>query len=273
MADKRIILPENHISLTSSIDIDDILKPLKRIGILYFTYMRNYLDCTQLYLSNQSEWVRAYYDLKLYETSQFQHGPDSYQSGKVVWPIQSDLPVYQYARENLKSDHGITIIKKSEKYTEFYFFSSSLDNYNILNVYLNNLDMLDRFVLFFNDRAERLLKKAEKTKIILPGQLYQQNEEKIHTNPSLADMIDGVINEMQIKKYRIKHEKYRNVKLSSRELDCIFLYQEGKTAKETARELNISQRTVETYFENIKNKLSCYSKDQVMQFLLKDGFF
>ena len=143
----------------------------------------------------------------------------------------------------------------------------------IVNVYLNNLDMLDRFVLFFNDRAERLLKKAERTKIILPGKLYQQSEEKIHTSPALADMIEGVINEMQIKKYRIKHEKYQHIKLSSRELDCIFLYQDGKTAKETARELNISQRTVETYFENIKNKLSCYSKDQVLQFLLKDGFF
>jgi DNA-binding CsgD family transcriptional regulator len=273
MRDSTIILPEKHISLTSSTDIDEILKPLKKLGILYFTYMRNYPDCSQVYLSNDSSWVEAYYGQRLYETSQFQLAPESYRSGKIVWPAQSDLPVYQYGREYLKSDNGVTIIKKSGNYTEFYFFSSSVNNNGIVNVYVNNMAILEKFVLYFNDRAERILAKAEKSKLVLPPHIYQQSINNITISIPTPDIIDNVLDEMQIKKYRIKHEGYYNIKLSSRELECIFLYHKGKTAKETARALNISQRTVETYFENIKNKLNCYSKDQVVNFLVEEGFF
>jgi DNA-binding CsgD family transcriptional regulator len=273
MRDSTIILPEKHISLTSSSDVDEILKPLKKLGILYFTYMRNYPDCSQVYLSNDSSWVEAYYGHRLYETSQFQLAPESYRSGKIVWPVQSDLPVYQYAREYLKSDNGLTIIKKHDNYTEFYFFSSSVDNHGIHNVYINNMVILEKFVLYFNDRADKIIGKAEENKLFLPPHVYQQSINNMGISIHPADIINNVLDEMQIKKYRIKHNGYYNIKLSSRELECIFLYHKGKTAKETARALNISQRTVETYFENIKNKLNCYSKDQVVNFLIEDGFF
>lgn len=52
-------------------------------------------------------------------------------------------------------------------------------------------------------------------------------------------------------------------KLSSRELDCLRYLLETKTAKETAFELGISFRTVEYYFENIKNKLGCSTKKEL----------
>lgn len=51
--------------------------------------------------------------------------------------------------------------------------------------------------------------------------------------------------------------------LSLRERQCLKCLLEGKTAKETASELNISYRTVESYFENIKDKLNCYSKREL----------
>jgi DNA-binding CsgD family transcriptional regulator len=273
MGDRTIILPEKHISLSSSIDIDEILKPLKRLGIRYFTYMRNYPNNTQIYLSNTSEWVSAYYQHKLYESSQFQLAPESYRSGKFIWPVQSNLPVYQYAREYLKSDNGITIIKRGDKYTEFYFFSSSSENKSIVNIYLNNMEILEKFVLYFDDRAEKILAKAEKSKVVLPLQLYGQAQGEVEVNSTASDIITSITEEMKIRKYRIKDDRYQNIKISSRELECILLYNKGKTAKETARKLNISQRTVETYFENVKNKLGCHSKSQVLNFLIKDGCF
>ncbi len=48
--------------------------------------------------------------------------------------------------------------------------------------------------------------------------------------------------------------------LSQREKDCMKYMLEGKTAKETALCLKLSFRTIEYYFENIKNKLTCYRK-------------
>lgn len=52
--------------------------------------------------------------------------------------------------------------------------------------------------------------------------------------------------------------------LSNRERECLKLLIQGKTAKETALILSLSYRTIEAYFENIKNKLDCSSKRDLL---------
>lgn len=52
--------------------------------------------------------------------------------------------------------------------------------------------------------------------------------------------------------------------LSNREKECLFLYLQGKTSKETAYKLNISFRTVEGHFEHIKDKLNCMTKRELL---------
>ena len=54
--------------------------------------------------------------------------------------------------------------------------------------------------------------------------------------------------------------------LSERERQCLKLFLLGKSAKETAIDLSLSPRTIEFYFENIKNKLACRDKASVFSF-------
>jgi DNA-binding CsgD family transcriptional regulator/predicted ester cyclase len=51
--------------------------------------------------------------------------------------------------------------------------------------------------------------------------------------------------------------------LSTRERECLELLLQGKTAKETAYELRLSYRTVESYFVNLKKKLKCTNKGEL----------
>lgn len=51
--------------------------------------------------------------------------------------------------------------------------------------------------------------------------------------------------------------------LTEREKTCLKYLIMGKTAKETADILSMSTRTIEHYFENIKNKLICTSKREL----------
>jgi DNA-binding CsgD family transcriptional regulator len=53
------------------------------------------------------------------------------------------------------------------------------------------------------------------------------------------------------------NEKYPNIFLTLREVQCLVLYLDGLSAKEIGKILNISHRTVETYFEKIRHKLDC----------------
>jgi DNA-binding CsgD family transcriptional regulator len=54
--------------------------------------------------------------------------------------------------------------------------------------------------------------------------------------------------------------------LSPRERQCLQLFKEGKSAQATAAILGISRRTVEFYFESIKNKLRCRTKAELLHY-------
>lgn len=60
--------------------------------------------------------------------------------------------------------------------------------------------------------------------------------------------------------------------LTSRESECVFLLIRGKTAKEIAALLSLSKRTVESYIENIKNKMDCRNKAEILVKAVLSGY-
>lgn len=65
----------------------------------------------------------------------------------------------------------------------------------------------------------------------------------------------------------ISHVEDRSLEnvITKREYACLACAAHGKTVKAIAAELKISPRTVETYINNIKAKLECYSKTQIIE--------
>lgn len=53
--------------------------------------------------------------------------------------------------------------------------------------------------------------------------------------------------------------------LSKRERQCLRALLVGETAKEVALEYGLSYRTIESYYENLKNKLNCQSKRDLLK--------
>jgi DNA-binding CsgD family transcriptional regulator len=53
--------------------------------------------------------------------------------------------------------------------------------------------------------------------------------------------------------------------LSHRESETLFFLLRGHTAKEIGKHLEISNRTVETHIESIKNKLDCQTKKEIIE--------
>lgn len=51
-----------------------------------------------------------------------------------------------------------------------------------------------------------------------------------------------------------------NINISKRERQCLYHLVRGMTAKEIARILNLSPRTIEFYIENMKKKFSCVNR-------------
>jgi DNA-binding CsgD family transcriptional regulator len=71
--------------------------------------------------------------------------------------------------------------------------------------------------------------------------------------------------------YKIEQDDFK-YDLSPRQQECLFFIIRGKTAKMVAQELNISYKTVEIYIEQIKNKLNCSSKNDLIEKAMADGY-
>lgn len=250
--------------------IDEILTPLKRFGITTLSLSRVYLDYTQIYLSNNPAWVADYYQHQFY--GNFISCPlASYTSGVLAWPQNSPMEVFKLARERYDSDNGITLIKKQLEFTDFYFFSGSTSNTELIHFYHNHLEIMETFIRYFQDRASKILKQATKHRVQLPSGNFIEPATGAINDPFDSNEIHASLYEMHLSKYYLQHPDHTGIKLSGRELDCIFALNKGYSAKSIAKSLNLSNRTVETYIDSVRNKLSCNSKHDILDILREDG--
>jgi DNA-binding CsgD family transcriptional regulator len=82
--------------------------------------------------------------------------------------------------------------------------------------------------------------------------------------------INGVFGISQIiSENKIKQTNHK--KMSERERQCILHILKGKTANQIANIMGLSSRTVESYIENIKDKLGCTSKSTLIEKILELG--
>jgi DNA-binding CsgD family transcriptional regulator len=60
--------------------------------------------------------------------------------------------------------------------------------------------------------------------------------------------------------------------LSARELECLFLQLRGHSAKRIGETLGLSKRTIESYIDNIKTKLGCLNKSELLVTAMMQGY-
>jgi LuxR family quorum-sensing system transcriptional regulator SolR len=222
---------KQHLALTGSSVVADLMLPkLKQHGIKVFNFNRQYDDGSFLRLSSDAVWNEHYFE-KGYVNKR-KKVPDSYLTKPInyfLWMIKDWPEMLTDAAVNFDTSNGISIAEKCDGYMDFYCFGAKTNNTSIANFYLNNLDLLQAYGRDFKEMAANLLTSYEKDRIILPDT-------------------------------EIISEASPRLDLSTRQLQCAHLLLQGKSGKEMALTLNLSARTVESYLENMKIKLACRNK-------------
>lgn len=67
-------------------------------------------------------------------------------------------------------------------------------------------------------------------------------------------------------------EQHAFIYLTSREAECVVCLLRGKTFNEAARMLKLSPRTIEFYVKNMKIKLNCKSRSELIEKILNSEF-
>lgn len=247
-----------------------LFEPLKQLGVHCFTFIRQFPDRSDCILSSSSRWVEEYYSSRLFESSLYINNPKQYPTGFYVWPMESDLDVFKQGRLLLNSEIGITITQDSEAYKEFYFFSWSRDAMDQFNSVLNNKIYLYQFLAYFKKEGKALIDSAQHHhRVILPSKTSVAQE----VPKEIMESIGFISQELKVSpidtfQTMLKHQD----RYTPKELECVYFLLQGYTAKECAKKLQVSHRTVETHYENVKLKLDCHKKLEIVSAFMREEF-
>jgi DNA-binding CsgD family transcriptional regulator len=244
---------DTHISLTSCSVIQEITKPLlETLGVGYFSFQRAYADRKAIRLSTYPEWTKHYISQGYFGIARvdycysLKHDYEYYRwEDFALDGLQ--LPVLRECYNDFHLRDGFTIIKQYRTYLDQYSMAATEHDLLIgISVYLRMIQFIENFIPYFLQQAQSIIKEANKIPFLLPG----------FTPPSPARTDRPY--EVTLNYFSQKTQPTR------REMQCFEYLVRGKTAKEIARELRLSPRTVEYYLDNFRKKIGCRNRYELI---------
>lgn len=245
---------DSHPNQLYASEMAELCRSLEKLKISYFAKVRVDKEGRFSFLNNNPEFTQYYFNNKYYNADI--HMAKTVDLGKyVLWDDLklngSSEKLFREARE-FGVDHTFTIIETNNDAKNYYHFSSNLLGKSINQEYLQQLDLLHLFIQYFNQQL------TESSHL----------NQAFSTNFSLtADSADFVMRNSRAREsflQQIKVASYQSI-LTKREIDCLLLTLQGKTAKLIAKELGISHRTVEEHLATIKYKMNARSKSELFE--------
>ena len=122
----------------------------------------------------------------------------------------------------------------------------------------------DEIKMLFSQKNPVLDDKCNPIAILYHGiEINQNNLTKILMNIMELDKRYQIDNNINHRSYYIGNSS-QDSSLTNREIECLFHVVRGKTAREIGKILFISKRTVETHIANMKSKLDCVTKSDLI---------
>ncbi|MBS0648788.1 MAG: hypothetical protein JSS10_06160 [Verrucomicrobia bacterium] len=233
--------------------IKRICAPLKDyLGVSYFSYFTISPNGDFAFLSNYPEEVEFYFSEQLYKTCPYFVHPDLLRAGWAVDDTTPDQPYSDFIENRYGVRRLLFLIDKEGDKLDGYIFTNKSSEKNDLNIYLSKLELLRKFGRYFVKEASPLIRKIQSEQYNIRKALGEAFEKPFASTLLGRDdkQAEGFLKTI--------------LPLSKREQDCVDLYRKGHSAQATAAILGLSRRTVENYFENIKNKLGYESKRDLL---------
>ena len=251
--DLKDVINKKHISYTRAEDVFQICKPLRdAFSVASFHYIRMYKDGSLLILGSNGETSRSFF--------KNEHSTQGtiLTKGIYLWDeFQSKRFLDECARE-FQVYNGITIVNSKQDHTECLSMGFSVKEPSVVGTVLNHLDLIEQFVYYFKDKAENLIEQAYHERFILPPSVIGKRlEEK---------SFEEFRNLIKTNKIHM-NAKDKNIILTRREYEVLLQFASGKTSKEAADALKISNRTVEQHLTNAKNKSDYTLRSQLVEML------
>ncbi len=245
--------------------LDEVLAPLKILGISNFAYAKITKDQKYFRIGNHDAYTDLFFKLELYNQNKCYRGlltPSGFKEEKqqkvFLWDT-SDKNTFTNHRRFVDMWNGISFYNTTKDFIETWAFGGTTLDTGLPNFYLNNMDLLNKFIVYFRTVARDIIDISEQSKTM---------DIAFHDAVDNASKIDSAAlaefnKKISLPKYLISsgdHEFF----LTSRELELLKYKNQGFTAKEIARLSNISYRSVEDTLDYIRKKSQLKNIKQVL---------
>jgi len=252
--------------------IKDLCAPLiQHFGITAFFYSRIFDNGRYIHVSNNQSFLEVVgIGDNICKTEYFKRQPDflcKHEPFVDVWPDD----VHDSAMDFLRARglyNGFSIIREFEGSMEVGTFSNYDQNSGIKDFYRNHAKVLDDFITHFRKVGGDLTNPLGPANSGLSPHLMKAYPEIEKIFKCTTPWERKIIDFNDALQSRIRQEIYeigKRYSLTPRELECLSYLTSGKTAKEIARIIDASPRTVETHINNIRLKTGCQSKRELTQ--------
>lgn len=264
MSDTHLTQLKKSVCFNSQTEMRQICSTIAQdFDIQHFGYIKCYRDGTHLNLNTHCDWLEHVYRECFQKYDVFYKTIDTYDSGILLWSTIPDQSSFEGFKEHSQIGHGIVIIEKRPDICEFYNFASHIERPDLVNFYLNHLDLLWQHIYYFKDKAHRLIQKADHDRFILPKCTQATPQDKLIQNFKYPQ---NSTPQPHIKRYYLRIDRHETY-LTHPEVLCCHYLAKGQAIKEIAKRVKLSARTVEHHLEKAKERLNCTSKAELIQII------
>lgn len=162
--------------------------------------------------------------------------------------------------------HRLYLIVKSPGFVESLGFNTQ--NNDVLNTYMNQVSLLERFYEYFCREAKDLITAMDAHSVP-----FDISMDGCFTPPEERQMVEyrRFLQSFTHQKSVYLNQGNKQYAISPREFECLYWCAKDKTAKQIAQIIKVSPRTIETYLINLKNKLNCDTKIELIDFAQNDS--
>lgn len=250
-----------HPIFSNTQEIIDLCSPLKSLGITAFSHLRTDHEGNFSGLANNPEFMKNYLT-KGYYNADVHIKRNHYKNDHcLMWDaMECDGKTQSMLQDayDFSFKHIFTMIESHGEQCDYYHFGTDQSSPAINQTYINNIDLLKKFITYFNENM------ANSSELMKTYQI-QFSMENNAAGVQLRDptRLNNTGNQQDLFLQAIgwdKNEYY----LTKREQECAHLLLLGNTAQEIALLLGLSRRTVEDYINLLKKKLNVRNKTELV---------
>lgn len=248
-----------YTSLKNQRKIEKACQPLiDHFDLSYFYYFKVSNEGDYGFFGNQLDWDEYYLSQKLLLQAPNCFKPCNFKKGTHLnLPSQEEFfaSINDVAQSQFNINYTLEFGYKSNTGIEFFGFASRSPEKAMKLLYLNELDVLKLFTRKLREENPKIFNDIEENLINIASEIgptfYQPDVLTSAKLDRVSFLKDIGIQDLSL--------------LSKREMDVAARLVKGHSASEIGFQLNLSKRTVESYLENMKNKLDCHSKAELIQ--------